>query len=376
MLLLLLVNAMYVPAPAEIFAARHRVIDDFFEPEVVGRLQTAAIELHRFVASGGEDAVDFQWMPIAGVAEPRNLMEAAVASVVDANVQGGLVDPALLAGVSWWVNVHKPHEEKTGLDSFHFDSDMIAQSLLGDTAAMVTPLLSTVTYLTDGGGPTIICEDYDVDARLVEDSVPRDLLLSFPRANKHLAFDSMFYHGFIEPLPEPTQNVSWRDALQIGAAAKKMQRKKRSAHNKNKSKKESRSSYAEQQQDLGVRITLAVNFWDYQENVAKIASPHYAEAAGSKQRGDLAALGLDMPLDAIPAALRNPAAASTEEDVLNLSAAAHASATIDSEWTERRLRQLQAYLKPRVPNRMVLALPHRLLQVSDQWSDRSYDLPQ
>lgn len=206
-------------------------------------------------------ACSFQWLPIEHVGQPRNLMEAAVASIVEANVEGGMVDLALLAGVSWWVNEWGADENRVrcvvsapdtllshlpaqlrgcdrggrglttqGLEHFHFDSDAIAQALLRDPTATVTPLLSTVTYLSDGGGPTVICPDYDVDSRLVREKVPSQLLVSFPRANKHLAFDSLHFHGTVGPFnsttpstppppPALARTVSWREqVLQAHAA--------------------------------------------------------------------------------------------------------------------------------------------------------------
>ena len=57
------------------------------------------------------------------------------------------------------------------------------------------PHLSTVTYLTDAGGPTAVAAQRRPDEEAGVSLKPRALLLSYPSAGKHFAFDGRFLHG-------------------------------------------------------------------------------------------------------------------------------------------------------------------------------------
>lgn len=76
--------------------------------------------------------------------------------------------------------------------SFHWDKDYS----LEDAGVSVHPLVATVTYLSDGGAPTVVVphtESVSMGADI--GGRPEALYLSRPRAGKHIAFDGRFLHA-------------------------------------------------------------------------------------------------------------------------------------------------------------------------------------
>ena len=71
--------------------------------------------------------------------------------------------------------------------TFHYDKDEGLSSLQNK---YIYPIQSTITYLTNVGGPTTIFNDNKYD----------NGYLSFPKTNKHVVFDGHLFHGVIGPL--------------------------------------------------------------------------------------------------------------------------------------------------------------------------------
>ena len=113
--------------------------------------------------------------------------------------------PAGKSGAEWWVQVRSLDEGKGEAQrgiSFHWDMDLEVWRSHG---AGLHPHLSTVTNLTDRGGPTMVVEQRRPDEEAGVRLRPReDLLLSFPATGKHLAFDGRFLHGV--PCPSPVKS--------------------------------------------------------------------------------------------------------------------------------------------------------------------------
>ena len=128
---------------------------------------------------------------------------------------------AATSGAEWWVQI-RPSPDKTGRYamhcpstntttadddelfrkgiSFHWDKDEDLRLLCGGNT-YVHPHLSTVTYLTCLGAPTV-CLNYRVDnwTGAVVAPTPKEgveAYVSFPRAGKHLSFDGRFLHAAI-----------------------------------------------------------------------------------------------------------------------------------------------------------------------------------
>lgn len=129
--------------------------------------------------------------------EPRDILEAAVLRLFEYDLQHILPVgvAATVAGVSWRiVDLDLRQRQHT----FHFDSDEGTDYAV-ENAPLIHPLLSTVTYLSDLGGPTVVMNYTMADP---EDplKVPSNMWLVMPRAGKHLAFDPRLFHGVLNAL--------------------------------------------------------------------------------------------------------------------------------------------------------------------------------
>merc|ERR1712166_187317 len=71
-------------------------------------------------------------------------------------------------GGEWWVQLRKTNENI----GFHVDKD---EGVASEEQWMKMPALSTVTYLTDEGGPTLV----------------------FPKKNRHILFRGNLQHGVV-----------------------------------------------------------------------------------------------------------------------------------------------------------------------------------
>jgi len=132
--------------------------------------------------------------------EPRDILEEAIHRLLVYDLQhilpGGVA--ATVAGVSWriiYLNNSRPQH------TFHFDSDEATDYAMEDIP-LIHPLLSTVTYLSDLGGPTVLMNYTMADP---EDplKLPSNMWLVMPRAGKHLAFDPRLLHGVLSALRSP-----------------------------------------------------------------------------------------------------------------------------------------------------------------------------
>jgi len=92
-------------------------------------------------------------------------------------------------GVSWRILISTTGHNH---NVFHYDSDEATDYATKDVP-LITPLLSTVTYLSDSGEPTLILDT----TQLTNDTIyhPTNAYVSMPKTNKHLAFDSRLFHG-------------------------------------------------------------------------------------------------------------------------------------------------------------------------------------
>ena len=63
---------------------------------------------------------------------------------------------------------------------FHYDKD---EAAMKKKQTLKFPLLSTVTYLTSVGAPTIVINETATDV-----APPTGAMLSYPKANRHLVF--------------------------------------------------------------------------------------------------------------------------------------------------------------------------------------------
>lgn len=148
-------------------------------------------------------------------AKPRDIFEQAVIEIAKKDVTK-ILKPHIakhVMGVSWRVLVTKSGQINS---IFHYDTDEDTEYVI-PSIPLIYPLLSTVTYLTDAGEPTLILEHAQLISPLTttststtsdnseEDTLfkilyPQNAYISMPKTNKHLAFDSRLFHGSAMPL--------------------------------------------------------------------------------------------------------------------------------------------------------------------------------
>lgn len=160
------------------------------------------------------------WIPSSGF-KPRCSLEKMALDVFQHHVKGTPND-ASSSGAEWWVQL-RPSPEKTGryslygtddsqdLDekdlsktgiSFHWDKDEDLKILCGGTT-YVHPHVSTVTYLTAIGAPTLainfrvnnLTGEYIMPGQQEGDTTTPDAFVSSPALGKHLSFDGRFLHA-------------------------------------------------------------------------------------------------------------------------------------------------------------------------------------
>lgn len=94
-------------------------------------------------------------------------------------------------GVEWWVR-SRPAATSMHL---HFDRD---ESLARSTGKMKHPPFSSVLYLDDAGGPTLVLDQtICVDGTSLSPTDPESCILSAPKRNSFLIFPGYLRHGVI-----------------------------------------------------------------------------------------------------------------------------------------------------------------------------------
>ena len=137
------------------------------------------------------------WVDSSGLVSPCHILENFALNVLKFH-QDRLAQNLQLAGavgVEWWI---QKRSMKSSL-GFHWDKDEVRRSRNGD---YIFPYLSTITYLSVGGAPTVImnsCADehgFPVKQSHSSDHIPITKgWFSYPTLGKHICFDGRFLHG-------------------------------------------------------------------------------------------------------------------------------------------------------------------------------------
>jgi hypothetical protein len=133
---------------------------------------------------------------------PRCLLEQLAMDIFMHHVKSSntkLLDPKT-CGAEWWVQLRpSPNQNRINSQSeeaqrgieFHWDKDEALRDVGG---LFVHPHISTVTYLTDNGAPTMVYEGSMPDEGLMDRGMS-GAFISWPRRGKHLCFDGRLLHG-------------------------------------------------------------------------------------------------------------------------------------------------------------------------------------
>lgn len=95
-----------------------------------------------------------------------------------------------IVGAEWWI---QDKEVAAGID-FHYDKD---EGLASSKRRMKHPSISTVTYLTSEGAPTVILRQITPDGNRNVPEVPSFGYVSFPTTNMHITFSGSLQHGVL-----------------------------------------------------------------------------------------------------------------------------------------------------------------------------------
>eukprot|EP00039_Didymoeca_costata_P008715 m.115389 g.115389 ORF g.115389 m.115389 type:complete len:445 (+) comp14201_c0_seq2:212-1546(+) len=147
-------------------------------------------------AMGKFSKLSTSWLPLRGsdaVKEPRFATEKAIFLLKELAFPDDSFDDVGIMGAEWWFQNRKV----TDNIGFHYDKD---EGIASEQMRMVYPRISTVTYLTSSGSPTMILDMITPDGNGNVPQVAEDGYLSFPRKNKHITFSGRLMHGVIGEL--------------------------------------------------------------------------------------------------------------------------------------------------------------------------------
>ena len=163
------------------------------------------------------------WMPAHGKAAACTLEQFAL-DIFRHHVPEDAVYDRDTSGAEWWVQIRPSPpagryamHAQADLDdeisrqgvNFHWDKDENLRQIMGGDTTYIHPHLSTVTYLTPHGAPTLAVNRriHPLTGQWIEPDRDKDqAFLSWPRKGKHLSFDGRFLHAAPpELLPEDSR---------------------------------------------------------------------------------------------------------------------------------------------------------------------------
>jgi hypothetical protein len=160
------------------------------------------------------------WMSVSNNnnnnSRPRCLLEQLALQIFQHhvginNISDGIIDPET-SGAEWWVQIRPSppgigryavldKDETVGI-TFHWDKDEDLRLLAGGNL-YIHPHLSTVTYLTSQGAPTIVFNrrihnitgEWILNTTNNNDAETTRAVVSWPKTGKHLRFDGRYLHA-------------------------------------------------------------------------------------------------------------------------------------------------------------------------------------
>ena len=160
-----------------------KTYENTIHKDLIDPLKEECLRINKFVVEDIKSLPDNKYITFWNSKdnEPKTLIEYIAKSISLKDYPNGFPDNYV--GFEWWVQTRDKKENIT----FHYDKDEALTSLKG---IYIYPIKSTITYLTDIGGPTAIFNDEKYN----------NGYLSFPKENKHVIFDGHLFHGVIGPL--------------------------------------------------------------------------------------------------------------------------------------------------------------------------------
>ena len=205
-----------------------RVSYDALSPAFLSAVQSAAPRLLHESLDGGTylfGKKNTWWVPLfdssGARVPPRSELEAAIHVLYELDFGGARVCGSggvssrsgctPIVGAEWWFQEQDP---VTGSVGFHYDKD---EAYASEHMTMRFPEVSTVTYLSAIGAPTIIFNQTTPDGNVEIPELPRLGFLVRPRPNKHLVFRGNLQHGVSADLAAPSSLTETDGAAPLGA---------------------------------------------------------------------------------------------------------------------------------------------------------------
>ena len=135
---------------------------------------------------------------LGATAKPRCALERLARAIFQQHTAGVSFDPAT-SGAEWWTQVRDGGRRHEGIP-FHWDVDEHRCALPG--GVHVHPHLSTVTYLTNVGAPTLVLDAGSPKAATKSAIATmygpvRSGYLSYPKVGRTIVFDGAKLHGAV-----------------------------------------------------------------------------------------------------------------------------------------------------------------------------------
>jgi len=205
-----------------------RVSYDALSPAFLSAVQSAAPRLLHESLDGGTylfGKKNTWWVPLfdssGARVPPQSELEAAIHQLYELDFGGARVCGSgggssrsgctPIVGAEWWFQEQDPVAGSVG---FHYDKD---EAYASEHMTMRFPEVSTVTYLSAVGAPTIIFNQTTPDGNVEIPELPRLGFLVRPRPNKHLVFRGNLQHGVSADLAAPSSLAETDGAAPLGA---------------------------------------------------------------------------------------------------------------------------------------------------------------
>ena len=171
------------------------VYDGALPVELVPKVKEEAVKAGLWTAAAGS-SYEFGkrstfWMQTNPTPVPRNNIEKAILHLSRYALPDVYKNrPELtILGAEWWVQI-RAGTETIG---FHYDKD---EAMASTQMILKHPLISTVTYLTDIGAPTLIFNQTS-NGNEETPEIPDLAYISYPTFNRHITFSGDLQHGVL-----------------------------------------------------------------------------------------------------------------------------------------------------------------------------------
>jgi hypothetical protein len=137
---------------------------------------------------------------------PRTASEVAMIYLLNLTVANNGLDRARIVGCEYWFQ----RVTKASAIGFHVDKD---ESIASNKHYLVHPLWSSIYYLTDFGGGTLITDQFSPHGNGYDPQSPELGAWSFPQYNKFTIFNGSLLHGVVSADPSQLDLADNRDRI-------------------------------------------------------------------------------------------------------------------------------------------------------------------